>query len=379
MTDWIQPLADLLREDRSDSRPPLSPERAESVARRYRAWLSRLESPPGDMERLWSTESRTWPADLFFHVGKPTILVAPQGHGKTNAAAFLVQMALRLRRDWDVYTNIPFPWDQELEGVVPKPPNLHSVHNAVDLMRGVANTILAGRRPAAVLDESGQWLSSHDWRSDAAEAMTKFVYVERHFRLRGPVLVYHTWKTVLEPFRQEGDLRGSYCRVIRAHGTYRIAREEDRTTWWGIHESDLPYLTVGLTGFDMNLDFQELGSRLRGSIRTVAQQVLDYLQQLEDRRAEEENVAALEARETHVASVANMELAVAEQHQAMLDRRERIIRRFMEDPSYTSRRAVREEGASSSYVAALREIARLRMADARPPGDEAYAVRQVPA
>jgi hypothetical protein len=374
--DWVEPLAALLVSDGQDRRPPTTPERAERIALRYAAFLRWLEQPHADHSCLVCLKSHDWPGGFFFHTGQPTILVAPQGHGKTMAATYLTELALGHRREWDVYTNVPFPWFEDLRGTVPAPPRLFSVHSGIELAEGIANSVLQDRVPAAVLDESGQWLSSHDWRSDAAESWTKFTYVERHFRTRGPVLVYHTWKTVLEPFRDEGDLRGSYCRVVKRAGKYRIGRVEDRSRWWTVEYSALPYLSLGLRGFDMNLDWEALGKQLGGSVHSCARQVLAFTAEARDQAAAEAALEVQEARMEHAASVANVQRAVSEQNRAWVRRREEIIRRFEVDPSFTSRQAVREYGASSSYVARLRRLAWERKnADGQ---GEAYAVRQAP-
>jgi hypothetical protein len=334
--DWVEPLAALLVRDGLDRRPATTAERADRIALRYASFLRWLERPHDALECVVCLKAHDWPGQFLFHTGQPTVVVAPQGHGKTNAASYLMELALGHRREWDVYTNVPFPWFEDLQGAVPAPPRLFAVHSATELMAGIANTVLQDRIPAVVLDESGQWLSSHDWRSGGAESWTKFTYVERHFRTRGPVLVYHTWKTVLEPLRQEGDLRGSYCRVIKAQGKYRIARVEDRSRWWVVEQSALPYLTLGLRGFDMDLDFKELGSRLSGSLTAVAQQALDYLSGLAERRAAEADQVAQEARDAHEAAVTNRNAAMARRDDAFEWRNEEIVRQFVELPETTN-------------------------------------------
>lgn len=359
--DWVEPLVALLVRDGQDRRPPSTRERAERVALRYAGFLRWLERPHDSDTCIVCLKGHDWPGQFLFHVGQPTVIVAPQGHGKTNAVSFLTELALGHRRDWDIYTNVPFPWFEDLKGTVPGPLNLYPVHSATGLMAGIANTVLRDRIPAVVLDESGQWLSSHDWRSGGAESWTKFTYVERHFRTRGPVLIYHTWKTVLEPLRQEGDLRGSYCRVIKARGKYRIARVEDRSRWWVVEQSALPYLTLGLRGFDMDLDFKELGEHLSGSLTTVAQQVLDYLSALAEQRADEAEVAAAEARLAHSEAVAARNLGVAERHAAHEERMESIIGAFMEDPALTIRQAAAQFSSSHSTLVELKATAQRRL------------------
>jgi hypothetical protein len=229
-----------------------------------------------------------------------------------------------------------------------------------ELLRGVANSILADRIPAVAIDEMDQASTSHEWASERSESWTKFLFVERHFRVRGPLLAYHVYEHVPLPLRRVGDLRGSYFRVVVLGGERLLARVEDTSAWWGVRESLLPYQTLGLRGFSLDLDMAGLENHLDGDRREVAQQTIAYLDELGKRRKEETQLAEEEAREVHAAAVAEVDLAVAEQHRARLERRERIIRAFVDRPELTCREAQREFGASPQYVVLLREIAAKR-------------------
>ena len=120
----------------------------------------------------------------------------------------------------------------------------------------------------------------------------------------------------------------------------------------------------------MDVDFRELGSRLRGGLRSAAQQTLDYLGELrEERDPEETRLEALEAREAHEAALAAANQAIAEQHEARLERREEIIRAFMEDPKLTLSAGQARFQSSRKYLVELRHIARRRVkAGSEPAG-----------
>ena len=356
--DWVPGLAKTILEDRVDR--GVSWEGALRRARRYRAWLDSL--PKHHDHATCEDESliRKWPGDLCFHTGQATVFVAKQGAGKTNTISYLIEKAIEHRPEWDVYTNVPFPWDGPLEATVPAPPNLHAVRSMTELLRGVANSILADRIPAVAIDEMDQASTSHEWASERSESWTKFLFVERHFRVRGPLLAYHVYEHVPLPLRRVGDLRGSYFRVVVLGGERLLARVEDTSAWWGVRESLLPYQTLGLRGFSLDLDMAGLENHLDGDRREVAQQTIAYLDELGKRRKEETQLAEEEAREVHAAAVAEVDLAVAEQHRARLERRERIIRAFVDRPELTCREAQREFGASPQYVVLLREIAAKR-------------------
>lgn len=356
MTDWTEVLAEAIREDRVDRGVDLEGARRRALG--YRQWLETLPERH-DRETCEDEELiRRWPGDLGFHTGQATVFVARQGAGKTNALSYLVQKAIEHRPEWDVYTNVPFPWDGPLHAVVPAPPRLHTVRSMSGLLRGVAETIRADRIPAVAIDEMDQATTSHEWASERSESWTKFLYVERHFRVRGPLLAYHVYEHVPLPLRRIGDLRGSYFRVVVRGGERRLARVEDTSAWWVVRESVLPYQTLGLRGFALDVDMGDLENRLDGDRREVARQVTAYLDEWEGRRREE---AALEARETRAATLAAVNAALAEQHQARLDRREGIIHAFMEARDLSLSAAQARFQSSRKYLVELRHIARQRL------------------
>ena len=367
--DWTPGLAKTIFEDRVDR--GVSWEGALRRARRYRAWLDSLSMDHDARSCPEETLIRHWPGDLCFHTGQATVFVARQGAGKTNTISYLIEKAIEHRPEWDVYTNVPFPWDGPLEGTVPAPPNLHAVRSMTELLRGVANSILADRIPAVAIDEMDQASTSHEWASERSESWTKFLFVERHFRVRGPLLAYHVFEHVPLPLRRVGDLRGSYFRVVVLGGERLLARVEDTSAWWGVRESVLPYQTLGLRGFSLDLDMADVENHLDGDRREVAQQTIAYLDELEQRRREEADLAAAEAREVHATAVAEVDVALAEQHQARLERRERIIRRFLDGASFET--LVAEEHASRQYLVTLNEIARRRRGSAAVPSSQEAA------
>ncbi|MHB8430194.1 MAG: hypothetical protein ACYDDZ_06640 [Acidimicrobiales bacterium] len=357
---WTSALARSILEDRIDRGATV--ERAEEMALRYQAWLDRVRGTPH--HRLTCPEERLireWPGDLCFHTGQATVFVARQGAGKTNTLSYLIQKAVEHRPEWDLYTNVPFPWDGAAGRSIPSPPTLHAVRSMTGLLRGISKTILAGRIPAVAIDEMDQASTSHEWASQRSESWTKFLFVERHFRVRGPLLAYHVYEHVPLPLRRVGDLRGSYFRVVVRNRERRLARVEDTSAWWVVRESVLPFQTLGLRGFSLDLDMADLETHLDGDRMEVARQTLAYLEELEARRLEEGNDTQAEARETHAAAVAEVDLAVAEQHRVKLDRRERIIQAFLARPGLTQREAQHEFGASAQYIVLMREIARKRL------------------
>ena len=228
--DWVPRLADAIREDRVDQPGGCSESEAMERAVRYREWRECLPKI-GAEERARFERIRMGVrlgGDIGFHRGAATVITARMGAGKTNTVAFLMEKAIAYRPDWDVYTNVPFPWSEDPELGVPAPPRLFAVSDMVGLLRGVATSLQAGHVPAVVIDETDQAFTSHDWATNESESWMRFIFIERHLRVRGPILVYHLYAHVPLPLRREGALRGSYLKVIVRNGQRWIIRKEDK-------------------------------------------------------------------------------------------------------------------------------------------------------
>jgi len=254
-----------------------------------------------------------------------SVFVAPQGKGKTNTFCRLIELALAHRPSWDIYTNAPFLW--EAVPGAPRPPRLFPVRRMSEFLEGMwAHTLPSGRIPALAVDESDQFASGHDWYKDEGESWTRFLYVERHFRVRGPLLAYHVYEHVPQPLRRSGDLRGSYFRLVLVGREHRLVRVEDPSQWFAVDETNLPFGSLGLRGFKIDLDMGELEEELTGStLPELCRQGLNYL-------------ARHRAAEAHAdrAGSVNRELVAAERESrdkvkgAATRRREEIIAWWLE-------------------------------------------------
>jgi hypothetical protein len=365
VSDWIPQLASAILEDRVDR--GCTPEDALRRAEAYAAWLERLTSNPHDRATCPDEPAiRRWRGDIGYHTGQATVIVAKQGAGKSNAASLLIERALMHRPEWDIYSNLPFPWNSGLRNIVPSPANLYSVRSMSELLRGICErTIPAGRIPAVCVDEMDQTATSHSWANSADESWTKFLFVERHFRVRGPILVYHVWEHVPLPLRRLGALRGSYFRVIVKGGLRRLACIEDTSRWFSVSETKLPYYNLGLRGFALDVDMEPLEASLDGSLQEMAAQTVAYLDQWQEAREDERQEELLQARERHLQSMASTHRAVSEQQFSSIRRREEIIAAFVENPDLTNREAKERFRTSAKYLVELRHIALERIA-ARP-------------
>lgn len=364
MSDWRSALAEEILEDRVDRGE--TPAQAARRADRYAAWLDRVSLGRHDRPSCPDeSDLARWPGDLGFHTGQATVFVARQGAGKSNALAVLIEKAVEHRPGWDIYTNVPFPWTESLAGTVPAPPNLYPVSSFAELLRGIGRSILADRIPAVAIDEMDQAATSHEWAGDRSESWTKFLYVERHFRVRGPMLAYHVYEHVPLPLRRTGALRGSYFRVVIRGGLRLLARAEDPSAWWVVPESSLPFLTLGHHGFDLDVDMADLGRHLSGNHKAVARQMLEYLDELAARRKVEAEEHAAEVREAHRDAWIHSEAAVAERQVAFDRRNEEIVALLLERPESTNAELTVRYHVSRGLLARLRAVAEARRTD--PP------------
>jgi hypothetical protein len=363
--DWTGELAATIYQDRIDR--GVSWEGARRRARRYRAWLDSIPVKHNPATCPEETLIRHWRGDLGFHTGQATVFVARQGAGKTNTISYLIENAIEHRPEWDIYTNVPFSWDGSRRAAIPRPPRLHAIASMSQLLRGVANTIIADRIPAVAIDEMDQATTSHEWATERSESWTKFLYTERHFRVRGPLLAYHVYEHVPLPLRRTGDLRGSYYRVVVLGGERLLACVEDLSAWWGVRESILPYLTLGLRGFDLDVDMGDLETHLDGEGKEVAKQMLAYLDASEEARREEKAAALEESRAAYRDALTDLKESFAANHRAKVEREEEIIRAFRERPGLTFAAAQAEFHASPQYLVRLRQRALGRASVADPP------------
>ncbi|MGI0151711.1 MAG: C2H2-type zinc finger protein, partial [Thermoplasmata archaeon] len=214
------------------------------------------------------------------------------GKGKSNFAAWAIEKVLETRPTWDVYTTLPFPWDPSGGGPPEGEPwgRIHPVSSLSEVLRGAAESAQAGRVPAVVIDEMDQAVTSHDWMSEEARSWQRLVNIERHLRIRGPLLVYHAYRHIPVVLR-EGTMLKSMMQVIVKDGAHWVIRREEEGFLY-VPATVLPYLAYGLRGFDIDVDVQDMERHLNGSAEAVRQQLLAYLDQQEARRAEQAERAA---------------------------------------------------------------------------------------
>ncbi len=288
------PLAKAVASDRDVSEPV-----ATELVDRYLDWRAKLEGRPvvpWEERKAKRYIDRTW---LF--EGRPSVVFAGQGKGKSNFAAWTIEKTLETRPDHDIYTNVTFPWDEDGGGPPEAKPceRLHPISSLSEVLRGAATSVKAGRKPAVLIDEMDQAVTSYNWASEDAQSWQRLINIERHLRIRGPLLVYHAYRHIPIVLREGTMLKALLQVIVKEHDHWVICREEDG--FLRVPPTILPYLVYGLRGFDIDVDVQDMERHLSGSVQAVAGQVLDYLDRQrkvaarrEERLAEEEQAAESE-------------------------------------------------------------------------------------
>lgn len=177
--DFRRTLVDAIAEDRRQY--GITQDGATLLAKRYEAWLAELKA--GRAADLYHEDTVTRLLDnSLLRLNRMSAIYGPQGKGKTNLCAVLTEIILACRPQWEVYSNVPYPWHFR---AAETPPRLHLVESLSELLRALSERALEGKVDAAIiLDEFDQTTSSHTWQSEASESWSRFVYVKRHYSAR---------------------------------------------------------------------------------------------------------------------------------------------------------------------------------------------------
>jgi len=196
--------------------------------------------------------------------GRLSAVYAAQGRGKTNVLAVVTRLVLDYRRDWEVFTNVPYPWwGREC----PRPPRLYLVESLSDLLRALSERALQGKWSAVIIDEFDRADTSHTWATEGSESCARYLFIARHYLTCGPLLVFPSFNFIPLPVRT-GQI-GSPFKLVVTEGKHRLVdvmdpRGKRRGFLGPFPETDLPYLTLGLRGFSLDMDVQELEGRFVG-------------------------------------------------------------------------------------------------------------------
>jgi hypothetical protein len=212
-----------------------------------------------------------WINTILFPAGYGTTVFARQGMGKTNLGVFSMQTGILLHPNWVFIHTIPFP-----EVVKEKMGDKFiEVRSAREMMLKIIEIIRAGKVPAFVPDEFDSVFSSRSFSSRPAKSWLAFTWRQRHFLLRGPLMLYHDVKTIPPPIRNK-ELGGEIL-WIKGWEDERYVSNPDLKYYMKIGWARIPYLSHGNTGFEIDVDFAKLLNKVSGSQEEVMDQIEEKL------------------------------------------------------------------------------------------------------
>ncbi len=267
--DQISLLSRLIRDDAG-----VSEQKAENWAlselnavRSVREQKAILKSTPGQ------PSAKYWTNNVFFNM-RPTIIFGPQGQGKSYLCSWVMFRAMVTNPDWDFYTNLPYFWfDYPDELPDAALPNVHLVRNMREMLEGIIRTRRKGRVPAIILDEMDAEIDSYSWQSEESRSWRIFTQFQRHFYVKGPILVYHFAKHI-PPYLRNGGMARVVFLTYHDGKRYVLARFT-KPYKLVIDGFAPPYASHGSYPFEINVDMRYLYRNLEG---VNPQRILDKME-----------------------------------------------------------------------------------------------------
>lgn len=222
---------------------------------------------------------RYWIDTNFLFTGRPTVVWAPTGVGKTHLASYVATRAIDLHPDWDILSNVPWYWvdDDSLADI--RPNNLITISTMSEMLKFACESVIAGRKAAVIIDEMDNAIVSQNWRSPENKSWKSFSFIERHLEIRGPLIIYHAWNDIPFYMRRAGNVNDFLPPEL--HGSLRhVFSSRSRPHSLVVDEDIIPYSSHGEIGFTIDIDMEKLRKKLRTSRRIeYAEQVLRWLPQ----------------------------------------------------------------------------------------------------
>ena len=241
-----------------------------------------------------------WLNELLYD-GKPTALFASAGSGKSNAAAFIIQLTLVLRPEWDIITNVPLVCSPDIQkymeyGDILKLYQISKVTLVEKMSEALAETakcVMEGRIPALVLDEFDSALSSVQSRSKEGVSLQAYTDVERHIDTQGPLVIYHYQNAIPKDLRV-GNISHQvfgvfpYSNPHRRIGRRRVISRPD--FWATMPAGGMRYLPLPLTNlayhnqgwspYKLDVDMQWLNQQIGKATKLqAAKRIMELIPQ----------------------------------------------------------------------------------------------------
>lgn len=349
-----------LRKEYEDK--PDTSRRKESVVRAKQAYVfymkyKEYEQSGFDMTRIeeifgLSDEEQDiltyWIREVLPH-GSATSIFAKPGAGKSNSTTFIMQCILILQPGWDVITTIPLIFSPNMKGEVHFPEyridRIHFVRNSGELLMEEARIGLQGRIPAVILDEFDSALISTQMQGQAGTNLKDYIFVERHYDVQGPLLVYHSRKDIPVPLRNRilsydvYIVTLYYNRLTRKYRHVLSNPERDqyathhgykgKVRYLPIPRSLLPYYNQGTSPFDlMDVNMTWLNNHLSGTREDSMEQILKLVP---ERGWDEEAKKKKEEEEKQRVRDEKIRMEKEERERKERERQERAEKRRKED------------------------------------------------
>ena len=267
--DQISFLAGLIRDDTG-----MNEEKARTWAKSHIDFIKAIKEGRASVEtKVNQPSSKYWTNNTFFTM-RPTIIFGPQGQGKSFLCSWVIFRALIENPEWDFYTNVPFFWfdypDELPDAFLPA---VHLVRNMKEMLEGIISSRRNGRYPAIILDEMDAEIDSYSWQSDESRSWRIFTQFQRHFYVKGPILVYHYAKHIPSYLRNGGMAR---VVLLTYHdGKRYVLAPFTRPYKLVVRGFAPPYASHGSYPFEVNIDMRYLYRKLEG---VNPQRILDRME-----------------------------------------------------------------------------------------------------
>ena len=219
-----------------------------------------------------------WIDTILFPAGYGTTVFGRQGMGKTNLGVFAMESGLILHKKWVFLHNIPFP------SLVKRLMNNRfiEIRSAREMMAKIIDIIREGMIPVLCLDEFDSVFNSLNVNSKAGKSWQAFTWRQRHFSVRGPLMLYHAVKSIPPAVRNKQI--GGEILWIKPWEEERYLSNPDLPYYMRIKRANIPFLTHGSVGFEIDMDFSWLLNRVSGSQEEVLDQIEDIMKELEEEK-----------------------------------------------------------------------------------------------
>ncbi len=269
MTDSLELLAQLIREDNG-----ISSERALLWAQNQQRIVKALSEGRAIVtSRDGNVAPKYWTNSVFFTM-RPTIVYGPQGQGKSWLCSYIILRAIIVNPKWDFYTNLPFfnfDYPEELKDMAL--PSVYLIRSMKELLEGIIRSRRADRIPAIILDEMDAEVDSYSWQSQESQSWRIFTQFQRHFFVKGPILVYHYAKHIPGYLRNGG--MGRVVFLTYRQGKYYVLAGFTRPNKLVVTGYTPPYASHGGYPFTVNIDMRLLYRKLEG---VSPQKILDSME-----------------------------------------------------------------------------------------------------